>query len=416
MRRICLSLLMILLLAQGAAAGPLLKMLTHKDAGAWIKLKRSMVSVIELDINPTTGAVWEAELPEDKNIRILGRQYIPSRPGMLGSGGVEKIYVAGIKKGRTSLALALRRAYEHGAELRRLKFNFESDGQMSETFTMPELNLSEISSSIGGIQSDGSSLSVQSPDEATPSIGLPRAFNWCDEYGCTPIKNQGNCGACWAFSTTGVLENLIKVKDNITMSLSEQYLISCNRENYSCYGGWWAHDYHQWKAVSGEQEAGAVSQNDKPYLGRSGSCNSPNSKVAKIDGWGYVGGPNSVPSVDAIKQAISEHGPVAAAVCVNYAFNYYRDGVFSGPGCRLVNHGVVIVGWNDDEGCWIIRNSFGPDWGENGYMRIKYGVSNIGQGASWVNYKGGLNSPVDNSDSNGGCDSVYQNFETGGCS
>ncbi len=415
MRRIWLSLLIIFLFAQGAAAGPLLKFLNHKNAGAWIKLNRSMVSVIELEVNPTTGEVWEAELPENKNIRILGRQYIPSKPGMLGGGGVEKIYVAGTNKGRTALSLALRRAYEHGVELRRLKFNFESDGQMSEKFTMPEVNLTAINNGAGEIESDGSSMSVQAPNEATPSIGLPRAFNWCDEYGCTPIKNQGNCGACWAFATVGVLENLIKIKDNVTIPLSEQYLISCNRDNFSCYGGWWAHDYHQWKTVSGEQEAGAVSQNHKPYQQRNGSCNSPNPKVAKIDDWGYVGGQNSVPSVDAIKQAISTHGPVAAAVCVNYAFNYYRSGVFSGPGCRLVNHGVVIVGWNDDGGYWIIRNSYGASWGENGYMRIKYGVSNIGQGASWVDYKGGLDSSMNNSDPNGGCGSMSQYNENSGC-
>lgn len=417
MRKFWWILIILFLFAQGAIAAPLQWRLNHRNAGPWLKLKQNTVAVIELETNPATGFVWQAALPENGRIRILGRRFVPSKPGMLGSPGVEKIYVAGASKGRAALAFALNRAHSLKEARKRLTFNFESEGRLSQKFEIPKVNL-PATTTIGGIQEDGSTTIRENSYSDTPSIGLPRAFNWCDEYGCTPIKDQGNCGACWAFSTTGVLENIIKAKDGQTVPLSEQYLISCNRDNFSCNGGWWAHDYHQWKTVNGEREAGAVSQTSKPYQARNASCNGPNAKVAKIIDWGYVGGQNSVPSPDAIKQAIYEYGPVAAAVCVNTAFSYYSGGVFSGPGCTRVNHGVILVGWNDDGGYWILRNSYGTRWGENGYMRIKYGVSRVGQGASWVDYKGGVvpttpDSP-DSPTTPSGCGSLAPS-NNGGC-
>jgi C1A family cysteine protease len=96
---------------------------------------------------------------------------------------------------------------------------------------------------------------------------VPSSFNWCDENGCTPIKNQGTCGACWAFSAVATFESIIKINDGYDSDLSEQYLLQCNSDNWSCQGGMWAHDYHECKTVSGQSEAGAVLESDLPYVG-----------------------------------------------------------------------------------------------------------------------------------------------------
>ncbi len=399
--------LFVFLFAQGALAGPLQRIIKHGDTGSIIRLGRSTVAVFELEANPSTGYIWEPGLPEDGSVRIIGRQFLSSNKHVLGSSGVEKIYVVGKRKGNVALTFALKRAHARKEILKRLKFIIESEGRFLEKFEIPKLKFS--TPNIDGIQRDGSTATYKSNNIESSSEGLPRSFNWCDIYGCTPIKDQEYCGACWAFSTTAVLENLIKFKDGQTVQLSEQYLLSCNSEGYDCSGGWWAHDYHQWKTSSGDWEAGAVSQVAEPYLAQKGICNAPYEKVAKILDWGYVGNANDLSTTDAIKQAIYEHGPVAAAICVNAAFSEYSGGIFNGPGCIQVNHGIVLVGWNDDGGYWILRNSFGPHWGEKGYMRIKYGVSNVGLGASWIDYQGGFTLPssdpeTSNSQSFGGCD------------
>jgi len=97
-----------------------------------------------------------------------------------------------------------------------------------------------------------------------------------------------------------------------------------------------------------------------------------------------------MPTDSQMKQAIFDHGPLAVAVCVDSAFQSYTSGVFRGGwwGCYTVNHGVLLVGWDDNNSCWIMRNSWGPDWGESGYMRIGYGVAQIGTDASFVVYGG----------------------------
>jgi len=100
-----------------------------------------------------------------------------------------------------------------------------------------------------------------------------------------------------------------------------------------------------------------------------------------------VGNSSSVPSSTAIKNAIHTYGPVAVAVCVDSAFQNYSGGIFAPTKpCRNVNHGVVLTGWDDANQYWIMRNSWGTSWGESGYMRIRWGASQIGYAASYVEY------------------------------
>ncbi|MDH4156728.1 MAG: thrombospondin type 3 repeat-containing protein [candidate division Zixibacteria bacterium] len=222
---------------------------------------------------------------------------------------------------------------------------------------------------------------------------LPAAFDWRDETGLPPVRNQASCGSCWAFATVGALECNIKVKDNLIVDLSEQWLVSCNTDGWGCGGGWWAHDYHLAKLdpCSG---TGAVMETDFPYAASDLPCGCPYPHSYQIQSWAYVGNNYSIPTVAAMKQAILDYGPISVAVSVNSAMQAYTGGIFNGCENGEINHGVVLVGWDDTQGTagvWIMRNSWGTGWGEDGgYMRMEYGCSLIGYGASFVSYAGAV--------------------------
>ena len=217
-----------------------------------------------------------------------------------------------------------------------------------------------------------------------PDEKLPASFDWrAESNGLTPIQNQGNCGSCWAFSTTSTFADTILIHDQQTRSLSQQYLVSCDNHGWNCKGGWFAHDMFQ--------EFGAVYSSDLPYTGKDSSCPANLQYHEKIENWAYVGSPSgSLPDTNDIKRAIMDFGPVSVAVNVTFSFQFYRSGIFSSCDKSTendLNHAVNLVGWNDDGGYWIMRNSWGKGWGENGYMRIKYGCNLIGFSASYQNYK-----------------------------
>jgi len=104
----------------------------------------------------------------------------------------------------------------------------------------------------------------------------------------------------------------------------------------------------------------------------------------KLSSWGYVGNSWSVPSTTAIKNAIYTYGPISVEVAVDGYFEGYSGGVFNANTAPFINHAVVLVGWDDTNGCWIMKNSWGTGWGESGYMRIAYGCDQIGYGAAYA--------------------------------
>jgi len=236
-------------------------------------------------------------------------------------------------------------------------------------------------------------------DPCEPMGMLPDSFDWREELhsGIPKIKDQGNCGSCWAFATVGPLEWNIARMENKVIDLSEQWLVSCSK--YDCGGGYLdAHRYHlypsdpnSWKDPCGD--SGAVLEKDFEYVGYDASCNCPHPHEYYIDDWSYIGSSQSVPSVDSMKQAIMDYGPITAGVCVGPAFVEYDGGIFKTSescGPYSVNHAIVLVGWDDggfgEPGHWILRNSWGKEWGEDGYMRIKYGTSKVGYAACYIEY------------------------------
>ena len=222
-------------------------------------------------------------------------------------------------------------------------------------------------------------------------LGTPSSFDWRNPQGhkganwdcTTPIKDQDNCGSCWAFGTVGPLESAILIEDRIKEDLSEQWLVSCNTNGYSCNGGWWAHQWHA--GTNGKcGGTGAVLEADYPYTASNGVCGKEYPHKYLIERWAYVGGQHSVPSTSSLKNAIYDYGPISASVYVDSGFQAYTGGIFDGTASGRVNHAVVLVGWNDNGGYWILRNSWGTGWGESGYMRIKYGSQKIGYAACYV--------------------------------
>ncbi|UCH96971.1 MAG: hypothetical protein JSV88_09010, partial [Candidatus Aminicenantes bacterium] len=142
-----------------------------------------------------------------------------------------------------------------------------------------------------------------------------------------------------------------------------------------CNGGWWCYE---------DMYDGIPLESCYPYTATDGPCDHNCTLYFPVDSWYYVGNSSSVPSVSALKQAIYDHGPLSVAVYVNLAFQYYTSGIFNSCSNYSPNHAVVLVGWDDGGGYWIMKNSWGTGWGENGYMRITYGCSNIGYAASYA--------------------------------
>ena len=229
---------------------------------------------------------------------------------------------------------------------------------------------------------------------------LPRTYvGWFSS-----VKDQGQCGSCWAFATIGNLEGAyLKRKGaakgqvgpdgSIIVSaafpdLSEQQLLSCNPWGWACNGGFFAYDMLM-AANAGPKGyyPGAAWEAAFPYVSDATACAiGKNPRMVPVTRWGYVGSSSSAPSVAAIKAAIYAHGSVSAGVYADEFFQGYKAGVFAdGQSYDSINHAILLVGWDDAKGAWLLKNSWGPSWGIDGFMWIKYGTCNVGQAAAWVN-------------------------------
>jgi C1A family cysteine protease len=283
---------------------------------------------------------------------------------------------------------------EMAERLRALKEEVKAQGGTYEVSYSAAMDKSMVS--LAGLKIPAGWKKSDAP--SVPMLGsstqtLPSSWDWREKDGVTPIKNQGNCGSCWAFGTVGPLESQILIKDHVTVDLSEQYLVSCNVYGWSCGGGWWAHDYHMDLDGQDKNSPGAVLNASDPYTASSSKCIGQYKHPYKVTNWAYVGSQSAVPSVEAIKHAIYTYGPISAAVYVGPKFQAYGGGIFNTNETGEINHAIVLVGWNDDlgkdNGYWILRNSWGVSWGEKGYMRIRYGVSQVGYSANFIEFGGG---------------------------
>merc|ERR1719183_2112343 len=201
------------------------------------------------------------------------------------------------------------------------------------------------------------------------------AIDWVEKGGVTPVKDQAQCGSCWAFSTVAGMEGALYVAEGKLLSMSEQDLVSCDKNgDQGCNGGLMDNAF-EWINTNG----GICSESDYPYTsggGSSGTCKKTCKNVATATGH------KDVPKgdEDALYTAL-QTAPVSIAVDAG-KFQLYKSGILNPLlGCgKQLDHGVTLVGYGTDGGkdYWKIKNSWGASWGEKGILRVIHGKDECG--------------------------------------
>jgi cathepsin F len=204
---------------------------------------------------------------------------------------------------------------------------------------------------------------------------LPVNFDWRNTSGVvSPVKNQGMCGSCWAFSATGNIEGISAIANKKAVSLSEQELVDCDQLDQGCGGGL---PTNAFKTVI--NIGGIESESDYPYDGRNEKCHF-NRSLSKTTIDSYVVLPENETS---LAQWLYQFGPISIGINAN-AMQFYFGGI-SHPlkwmcDPKNLDHGVLIVGFDTSNSppYWIVKNSWGASWGESGYIRLEYGTDQCG--------------------------------------
>jgi len=222
-----------------------------------------------------------------------------------------------------------------------------------------------------------------------PILRLPcvdlRAFDWRKSGKVTHVRDQDGCGSCWDFGAMGAYEGSYLIRNNVALDTSEQHVLNCSSAG-SCGGGWHAGVFN-WMISNGNgnETADPYTANDKP-------CKAGVPTPFRAVAWGYVDPSGGIPTVAQMKAALCRYGPLTVAVYATPLFQAYAGGVFNEMDTSHgINHDITLIGWDDSKGAWLIKNSWGPYWGETGgygtergYMWIAYHSNNIGYGAAWV--------------------------------
>ena len=211
---------------------------------------------------------------------------------------------------------------------------------------------------------------------APEGFDTPTKVDWREKGAVTEVKDQGDCGSCWAFSATGALEGQNFRKTGHLVSLSEKNLIDCMHnnktdDNNGCKGGWMDRAF---KYV--RDNHGLDTEKSYPYLPQEDDCKFKPSTVGATD-VGFV----DLPKGDevALATAVAAHGPISVAIdASNPSFMFYDHGIYNEPVCcndiECLDHAVLVVGYGPEY--WLVKNSWATTWGMAGYMKMPRDGSN----------------------------------------
>jgi len=226
--------------------------------------------------------------------------------------------------------------------------------------------------------------------EGVKAAALPSKWDWRDQGVVTSVKDQGACGSCYAFAAIGNIESKLLIDGAGSYDFSENNAKECNWYDTSCGGG------NYYKMANWLSKKGTVLESCDPYVPSNVACKTTCSYIKTLLDWRIISG-NVVPNTNVLKGYIYNYGPVYTSMYAGDGdaweteFSNY-DGSYTlyYPGTEATNHAVLIVGWDDSlthaggTGGWIVKNSWGTDWGDNGYFYIAYGSASIGKHSSFV--------------------------------
>nr|AAO27846.1 cathepsin M [Rattus norvegicus] len=204
------------------------------------------------------------------------------------------------------------------------------------------------------------------------AVNVPNFINWRKRGYVTPVRRQGRCNVCWAFSVAGAIEGQMFQKTGQLIPLSVQNLVDCSRPqgNLGCYLG---NTYLALQYV--KENGGLESEATYPYEEKEGSCRyHPDNSTASITDFEFV-----PKNEDALMNAVATLGPIFVAIDARHeSFLFYRNGIYHEPNCSssVVTHAMLLVGYgfvgeeSDGRKYWILKNSMGNKWGNRGYMKI----------------------------------------------